>query len=54
MVLESRDLVAEADRLSEEGYRLSRFYEPDLNDRLTAICVEPAARRSLAKLRLAA
>ena len=33
---------------------LVRFYEPDLGGQLTAICVEPSARKHLTKLPLAA
>lgn len=54
VVLESSDLDAEADALEEEGYRLSRFHEPDVGDLLTAICVEPRASKRLSRLRLVA
>jgi hypothetical protein len=54
VVLEEEDLPTLADELEKRGYRLSRFTEPDLDDRLTAICVEPAAKKALCKLELAA
>jgi len=54
VVLQEADLGARADALEAEGLRLVRFHEPDLKDALTAICVEPEARRALSSLRLAA
>lgn len=54
VVLQHDDVVSEAERLEAKGYQLSRFYEPDLDNELTAICVEPRAQRVLASLRLAA
>ena len=46
-------LPALAARLEREGFRLVRFEEPDLDNQLTAIGVEPAARRRLSNLPLA-
>jgi len=54
VVLQEDSLEHLADLLEAEGYRLSRFYEPDLGDELTAICVEPAAWRMLSSKPLAA
>ena len=51
--LEHEDISGLKERLEEKGYRLSAFYEPDLNDQMTALCVEPAAARHLSDLRLA-
>ena len=38
------DLEIWASRLQEEGYRISEFREPDLEDQLTAIAVMDADR----------
>lgn len=35
------------------GYRLSTFHEPDLDGALTAVALEPAARKLLSHLPLA-
>jgi hypothetical protein len=35
------------------GYRVTRFYEPDLDSSLTAAALEPAAHRLVAHLPLA-
>lgn len=40
-------------KLSWHGIDVASFYEPDLNDSLTAIAVGSEARRRLAKLPLA-
>lgn len=53
VVLEHGDIPGTADMLEALGLRLSRFHEPDLDDALTAICVEPAGGRQLSTLRLA-
>jgi hypothetical protein len=53
VVLQAPDLQVLADSLSEKGFRSSCFHEPDLNDQLTALAVEPAAQRWLSNLRLA-
>jgi peptidyl-tRNA hydrolase len=37
----------------EVAFAVSRFYEPDLDNELTAICVEPGAGRLLSTLPLA-
>lgn len=52
-ILQQDDIVSLAERLESAGMRISRFHEPDLNDQLTAIAVEPEARRMLADLKLA-
>jgi hypothetical protein len=54
VVLQEDNLAELADQLEGEGFRLSRFLEPDLDDELTAICVEPGAWKLLSSLRLAA
>ena len=54
VVLEHDDLATLAADLEGRGLAVARFHEPDLDGTLTAICAEPAARRSLAKLKLAA
>jgi hypothetical protein len=54
VILQHEDLASLADRLDSMGLAVARFHEPDLNDELTAICAEPAAKRHLAKLPLAA
>jgi hypothetical protein len=53
VVLQQDDIPSLADKLEEKGYRLSRFFEPDLDNELTAICVEPAAWKQLSNLPLA-
>ena len=42
-----------ADDAHAAGLRAVRFYEPDLDDCLTAVALEPAARRLVAHLPLA-
>lgn len=42
-----------ADELEGRGLRVARFHEPDLDDQLTAFCVEPSAQRWLSSLPLA-
>lgn len=54
VVLEHGDVVELADRLEAEGLLVVRFREPDLGDRVTAICAEPRAARLLAEIPLAA
>lgn len=51
VVLQHDDVGALADTLND--HTMSRFHEPDLDGKLTAICVEPAAWRRLSQLRLA-
>jgi len=53
VVLHHEDLPGEAERLERLGLGLSRFHEPDLDDELTAICVEPNDGRHLSNLQLA-
>ncbi len=50
VVLEYGDL---ANRLERHGLALARFHEPDRGGELTAICVEPQARKQVARLSLA-
>jgi peptidyl-tRNA hydrolase len=54
VVLQVENLPTLADRLERAGVEIARFHEPDLDGQLTAICVEPAARRHVARLQLAA
>lgn len=54
VVLQEDDLPTLTAELEALGYNLVRFTEPDLDDQLTAICVEPAAKKALCKLDLAA
>ena len=54
VVLEHDNIAERAEDLERRGYTLVRFHEPDLDDALTAICVEPAAWRHVSSLRLAA
>ena len=54
VVLEEDDLPGLAADLEAAGYNLSRFTEPDLDSQLTAICVEPLAKKELRGLDLAA
>lgn len=54
VVLEHDDLLTTAEMLEGLGHSLVRFHEPDMDDALTAICVEPAAKKRLSGLRLAA
>ena len=53
VILEADDLPQVADLLDVLNLSSVRFHEPDLDDQLTAVCVEPAARRHVADLRLA-
>ena len=53
VVLQDSDLGNLAERLEADGYRVSRFTEPDLDDALTAICAEPNAGEMLSALPLA-
>ncbi len=53
VVLQTDDLPALADDLSGKGLRLCTFREPDLEDQLTALCVEPNAANWLSTLPLA-
>lgn len=53
VVLEHEDIAGTADMLDALGLRLARFHEPDMDDALTAICVEPAGKRHLRALSLA-
>jgi hypothetical protein len=53
VVLQAPDLAGLADSLEEKGLKVSRFHEPDLNDKLTTIAAEPAAQRHLSSLPLA-
>lgn len=54
VILQHEDIPSLAERLEAAGLRLARFHEPDLDNALTAICVEPAAERLLSSVRLAA
>jgi len=53
VVLQDDDVLSLANRLEEMGFRVSRFREPDLDDQMTGICVEPRAWRHLSTLQLA-
>jgi len=53
VVLQCDDIPSLADRLDAAGIKLSRFTEPDLDDALTAIAVEPDGWRHLSSLALA-
>lgn len=54
VVLQTLDLEELGGGLMERhGFKVSFFHEPDLNDRLTAIAVEPRAWKKLSNLRLA-
>lgn len=53
VVLEHDNLDDLADRLERHGLALSRFHEPDLDGQLTSFCVEPEARRHVARMSLA-
>lgn len=54
VVLEQEDIGSTADLLEAHGLALVRFHEPDMDDVLTAFCVEPAAKRLVRDLSLAA
>jgi len=51
--LQADDVGDLANDLEQKGLRLSRFHEPDMDNELTAIAVEPAAWRHLSNFRLA-
>ena len=53
VVLQHADPEEIAKKLEGEDFRVARFYEPDLDNQLTAISVEPSARKKLSSLRLA-
>ncbi len=53
VVLEHDDLPALADMLDGLNLSAVRFHEPDMDDQLTAICVEPSAWRHVSSLKLA-
>jgi len=53
VVLQDEDIVSLADMLEEEGYAVSRFREPDQDDAITAITVEPRAWKHLSNIPLA-
>lgn len=53
VVLEHDNLDDLANRLDAHGLALARFHEPDRDNELTAICVEPEARKSVSRLALA-
>lgn len=53
VVLEDTDIPSLAEKLEKMGFRVSRFTEPNLDDAMTSICVEPAAERHLSSLPLA-
>jgi len=53
VVLQNDDIPSLSERLKQAGFVVAEFYEPDLDDRMTAICVEPGAGRLLSSLPLA-
>ena len=53
VVLHDGALAARQAALEAKGFALVAFHEPDLDDRLTALCVEPKAWRDLSNLPLA-
>jgi len=53
VVLEHEDLDSLTGVLEALELDLVQFREPDLEDALTALCVEPAGQRHLSTLRLA-
>jgi hypothetical protein len=53
VVLEHDDVASIAARMEASGLAVSRFHEPDLDDALTAIAVEPHDGRLLSNLPLA-
>ena len=53
VILEHEDIPSLAELLEGLDLNLVRFHEPDRDDALTAICVEPAGKRHLSSLRLA-
>lgn len=54
VVLEHDDLLGTANLLEGLGLSVARFHEPDRDDELTALCVEPAGARELRRYPLAA
>lgn len=54
VVLEATNLPKLLAKLIIDGHEVSEFTEPDLDDRLTAICAAPSAKKKLASLKLAA
>ena len=54
VILQDTDILRTADDLEAAGLHITRFHEPDLDNALTAICAEPAAKKALSKHRLAA
>ncbi len=52
VILQHDDLPVLADLLDSLGLAVARFHEPDMGDALTAICLEPAGKRHVAKLKL--
>jgi hypothetical protein len=53
VLLEHDNIEDLADRLERHGLALSRFHEPDLDGQFTSFCVEPEAKRHVARLPLA-
>lgn len=55
VILEHPDLTSFLEKLTETNINYSCFYEPDLDDKLTAITLEPteASRKLTASLKLA-
>lgn len=51
--LQTDDIRSLADKLEVESIRISRFEEPDRDNELTAIAVEPAGWKKLSSLPLA-
>ena len=54
VVLEHPDIVTFAAKVEANGLKLSRFLEPDLDNALTAICIEPNIGHCCSTLKLAA
>jgi peptidyl-tRNA hydrolase len=52
-VEDQAELLVMIERLRNGGISLSVFEEPDLNNEITAIAVEPKAKRLLRRVRLA-
>jgi len=53
VVLQHPDPEKIAKKLEADDYRVARFYEPDLDNELTAFAVEPDAQKKLSNLPLA-
>lgn len=53
VVLQNDDIPSLAERLKAAGFIVAAFHEPDLDDQMTAIAVEPSAWRLLSSLPLA-